>query len=176
MYIYSFFPRLSNVLCITGYNVLLFHLWSHLNHLTISFPHHWGGLVIGQFWSLRYHLTTAPVHLLSVNLTMCLAQKNFSSFAGLLLVFYNHILHFTNVLINYLNLDVFMSQYFLHGSFHSHQYCNQPLLLHYHGTPHFAYVQHHRQNSAIEEVDMSCPVLPFIMVNAPHLDLTQYPS
>ena len=40
------------------------------NHLTISFSHHYGGLLNNPFQSLELHLITARVHLLSVNFVM----------------------------------------------------------------------------------------------------------
>ena len=41
------------------------------------FPHHHGGLLSGHFPSPRYYLTTAQVHLLSLNFVTCLVKWNF---------------------------------------------------------------------------------------------------
>ena len=46
------------------------------NRLTMSSSHRRGGLPRGLFRSLGYHSTTARVHLLSVNLATCPAQRN----------------------------------------------------------------------------------------------------
>ena len=68
IYIYT---SMSVAFHITSHNAFPFHSWSHHSspywHLMISSSHLCGGLPSVRFRSLGYDLTTARVHLLSVN-------------------------------------------------------------------------------------------------------------
>ena len=95
-----------------------------------------------HFRSLRYNCKSH----LSMNLVTCLAQRNFCF----------HILYATP-LPNSLTPDVLTQRYSQHWSFHCFPSCNKSLFFFLRGSPCFACLLHHRQNSIIEEIRMPLP-------------------
>ena len=80
----------SKVFHIAGHNalhfILNFALLLHvsLNCLTSSSSYYRGVLLSSCFQSLVYHLTTAKVNLLSVNLVICLTQQNCFQYSAIM--------------------------------------------------------------------------------------------
>ena len=111
---------------------LLLHI--DLNHLMISFSHHFEYFLNGYFWSLRYHLTTTQVFLVFYE------PCDVSNPAELLLsVLHDHVLHSTP-LPNYPPLDMLIPQYSQHGF--THLCHNQSLFFLLCGSPHFTCILH----------------------------------